>query len=124
MGEVRIGRDSNNLHKSVIIVNCLCVCTLRKEYFCYKFPLLIISVGLNQFIDWLKQILMEKYLTSNIFELLNPVREGNDLGWADKGEVKGVEVDNNILAGIVRKRHLCVEILIYIKSTQCVVLMN
>ena len=52
---------------------------------------------------------MEKYLTSNIFELLNPVREGNDLSWADKGEVEGVEVDNNILASIVRKRHLCLK---------------
>ena len=53
--------------------------------------------------------MLEKYLdhlTSNVFELLNPVREGNDLSWADKGEVEGVEVDNNVLPSKVRKRHL------------------
>ena len=46
------------------------------------------------------------YLTPYVFELLNPVREGNNLGWADKSEVKRVEVDNNILPSIVRERNL------------------
>ena len=41
------------------------------------------------------------YLCINLLELLDPVREGDDLGGTDEGEVEGVEVDNHILSSIV-----------------------
>ncbi len=34
-------------------------------------------------------------------ELLRPVVESEDLGWADKGEVKGVEEEHEVLAAVV-----------------------
>ncbi len=36
-------------------------------------------------------------------ELLRPVVESEDLGWADKGEVKGVEEEHEVLAAVVWK---------------------
>ena len=36
-------------------------------------------------------------------ELLDSVREGNDLGGAHEGEVKGIEVDHDILALTMQK---------------------
>ena len=37
---------------------------------------------------------------------LEPVIEGNDLCWADKGEVEGVEEEHHILARIVGEADL------------------
>ena len=37
-------------------------------------------------------------LTVDVLELLDSVREGDDLGGADKGKVKWIEVDNKIFA--------------------------
>ena len=38
------------------------------------------------------------YLTVDGLELLDSVGEGDDLGGAHEGEVKGIEVDHDILA--------------------------
>ena len=47
-------------------------------------------------IDWTCQ-----NFTANFFELFSFIAEGNDLGWADEGEIKWIEEKDDIFAFVV-----------------------
>jgi len=58
-------------------------------------------------ISWLEGVLHMRegriyrdcnYLTSDFFEFLSLVIEGNDFGWADECEIKGIEEEDNVFA--------------------------
>ena len=45
----------------------------------------------------------KNYLSVNGSKLTNSVIEGKDLSWTDKGEVQGVEKENQVFSEVIRQ---------------------
>lgn len=45
-------------------------------------------------------------LGTELAEFLDAIAEGDQFGWADEGEVQGVEEQNDVLAGVVGQGNL------------------